>query len=358
MRPFHPSLLLALVPLALPPMGCGAPAPDCPPPSAVAMAEGEVDDPPEPPRDEAATLPTPPAAGPDAHGWAELRFVDVPSALGPGCALESRMVAEPSGMSVILVARGCERDVFEASAVRLHLPESVAEPHPDTLGLRGVGGPPMTTARFDWQANTLDEAWVEVDLGGDGRYWLEVPYGFVRDPASPLPEGDGRRRARPAPAMSELGPRDRLVPFRHARYEVGEIQNGWRLAVLASNPFDAHIELELYRDDIVIGQSAYRWALFEPRTDAEILGHVGGRARSMQMQSRLHEDGMRRSDHFTVFRRQDGGRGWGTIRATVGERTFEVRVPSSLYLYTHGTADPYHERRVVNAAEVLGHDLF
>lgn len=343
-------------------LGCGAPAPDCPPPAPVAEEVAEPEPAVDVPEvdDEVALEPevAPSTAGPDLHGWAELRFVDVPGAFGPGCGLESRIRAEPSGMNVVLVVRGCERDVFEGSTVRLHLPASVAEESAGGLGLRPGGALPMRSVRFDWQANTLDEAWVEVDLHADGRYWLEVPYGFVRDPAAPLPTGDARRTARFAPAMSALGPRDHLVPFRHARYEVGEIQNGWRLAVLASNPFDAHVELELYRDDVVIGESAYRWSLFEPRTDLELVGHVGGRVRSLQMESRLHEDGMRRSDHFTVFRRQDGHRGWGTIRATVGERTFDVRVPSSLYLYTHGTADPYHASRVVNAAQVLGGDLF
>jgi hypothetical protein len=358
------SLILFVPALGCLALGCGAPAPDCPPAELVAATEApgapevaderaRADDAPE-----AETEPAPPTAGPDEHRWAELRFVDVPRALGPGCALESRIVAEPSGMNVVLVARGCETDVFEPSTVRLHLPDSVVAESPDLLGLRGLGSVPMKDARFDWQGNTFDEAWVEVDLGDAGRYWLEVPYGFVRDPAAPLPTSDARTTARLAPRMSTLGPRDHLVPFRHARYEVGEIQNGWRLAVIASNPFDAHVELELYREDVVIGESAYRWSLLEPRTDIEIVGHVGGLARSMQMESRLHEDGMRRSDHFTVFRRQDGRRGWGTIRATVGEDTYEVRVPSSLYLYTHGTADPYHAQRVVNAGQVLGGDLF
>ncbi len=158
--------------------------------------------------------------------------------------------------------------------------------------------------------------------------------------------------------MAELGEADHIVPFRHVRYDAGEIQNGWRLEVLASNPFDPHVELVLYRDDGRVGQSAYRWDLHEPRTAVAIVSHAGGRASSLQMMARLHEDGMRRSDHFHVFRRQHGRRGWGTIVATVGEQSYEVRVPSSLYLYTHGTADPYHARRVVDASQVLGGDLF
>ena len=76
------------------------------------------------------------------------------------------------------------------------------------------------------------------------------------------------------------------------------------------------------------------------------------------MLTRLHEDGLRRSDHFKFNRRPGGRRSWGALELRVGEETRTIRVPSSLYLYTHGTADPYDERRTVNAAAVLGRWLF
>lgn len=311
--------------------------------------------------------PAAPTAGPDAHAWAELAFVDVDDAFGAGTILEARLFAEGErGIQLRVTARWIEEDVLEDARFALHLPDgTVVAPEADALGLMGAGtrgdGPRRVAsrgARFGWRVSSLDEAWIELDLAAHGRYWLEVPYGFVRDPSAPLDAGDARARPALAGAMAQLSARDRIVPFRHARYDAGEIQNGWRLEVLASNPFDPHVELVLYRDDGRVGESAYRWDLHEPRTSLAIVGHTGGRRPGMPTAARLHEDGLRRSDHFHVFGRPSGRRGWGTIAVTIEDRLVEVRVPSSLYLYTHGTADPYHERRTASAAEVLGGELF
>jgi hypothetical protein len=199
---------------------------------------------------------------------------------------------------------------------------------------------------------------VSVELGQPhGRYWVEIPYGFARDADAELPRGDGRTRPSYAPAMQKLTARDHVVPFRHARYEVGPIARGWQLAVLVSNPFDAHVEVELYRDDGGVGQSAYRWSLDEPETAAAFVA-AGGRVPTRPMMRRLHEDGLRRSDHFSSMRRPSGRRGWGTLEVTVGAQVHAIRVPSSLYLYTHGTANPYGERRTHPAAGVLHSWLF
>ncbi|MBZ0118705.1 MAG: hypothetical protein K8H88_17020, partial [Sandaracinaceae bacterium] len=301
-----------------------------------------------------------PAVGPGIHEWGRIHFVSVRHAFGPGTELEAYAEREQDGLRVSLLSRQAEPTPFAQARLRMHLPAGPIDPSPPSgLGLSGTSGRGTIPiyqhhAHFAWQGNTMDEAFVEVDLGARGRFWLELPYGFTRDPSLPLPD-DPRTTAR-LPAA--IGARDRIVPFRHVRYELGEIENGWRLSANVSNPFDAHVELELYREPGGEGSSVYRWALDEPRTSATIVAHGGAEIRSLRILARLHEDGLRRSDHFHFFRRPAGGRAWGTLRAVIDGRAHEIRIPSSLYLYTHGTADPYDARRVVNAAQVLGEGLF
>lgn len=309
---------------------------------------------------------TPAQPGAATTTWRTIDFVDVVDAFGAHSVLEASLENRGAqGMRLGLVARGPTVDPLQAARVRLHLPDGTVVPAAaDPLAGVTVGREQTPRrnwtggAMLPWQANRLDEAWIEVDLGAGGRYWLEVPYGFVRNPATAPPANDSRDRPRLARAMATLADRDHLVPFRDVVYEVGAIQTGWRLTVRVSNPFDAHVELELYRDDGGVGQSAFRWDLHDPRTRADIAMHTGGTLTSRATRARLHEDGLRRSDDFSFNRGPGARRGWGTVRATVGSQSYEVRVPSSLYLYTHGTADPYHARRVVGASQVLGDELF
>ncbi len=322
----------------------------------------------QPRRDAGAAAAAP--APQSAPSWRAIHFVDVVDPFGARTELTADLVnLGPQGMRVSLVADGTAQDVLHDAVVRMHLPDGtvVAAARDPLAGVQIYGGPgPRPTdhwtggALFPWQRNALDEAWIEVDLGARGRYWLEVPYGFVRDPAASLPTArDPRIRAQLARAMSRLTDRDHLVPFRHVVYQVGAIQNGWQLSVLLSNPFDAHAELQLYRDDSRVGRSSFLWDLDTPTTSAEMLEHSGGTLSSLVMMRRLDEAGMQRSDHFHFNRGGPCTRGWGSFRATVDGRAVTFRIPSSLYGYTHGTADPYHARRVVVGANaVLGPDLF
>jgi len=146
--------------------------------------------------------------------------------------------------------------------------------------------------------------------------------------------------------MNELGPDDLIVPWLEVRYDVGEIQNGWRLTVLQRNPFDAATEVVLYRDDHTLGKSMFLWDLYSPRTGVTVRESSGRVVASRKMQLRLHEDGLRRSDSFELYRNPGSDdRDWGRLRVTVDDQVRELVVPSSLYRYVHGAAEPYHERR-------------
>ena len=305
--------------------------------------------------------PAPIAFGPGA--WTNIHFVDVTDAFGPHTSLVSDLGHVATGMRLVLTARGPTTDVLAAAKVRVHVAASapVAIARDPIQGIGNWRGGPRTvwstTFTIPWSGAPLDEAFVEVDVGAD-RYWLEVPYGFAAGPATTAASTDPRTTPKRAPAMASLGAHDRWVPFRDVAYDLGVIQNGWRLFARLSNPFDAHAELELYRDDIKIGQSAFLWKLGDPVTSAAIFEAAGATLASMPMQLRLHEDGMRRSDDFHFDRSGPCTRAVGTFRATVGETTVVVAIPSSLYGYTHGTADPYDTHRVVGADGVLGAGLF
>ena len=314
-----------------------------------------------------ASASAPASAPASPSSWRAIRFVDVTDPFGPHTVLRSDITSSSSGIRVSLYSHGTTEDVLHDAVIRLHVASAApttgtTDPVLDDLRWgRPDDGPRVdfrASAAFPWQGAPLDEAFVEVDLGARGRYWLEVPYGFVAAPVAHEGQSDAREEPVRAPAMASLGERDHWVPFRDVTYDLGVIQNGWRLTARLANPFDAHAELELYRDDSHVGQSMFLWQLDEPRTHVEIVEATGATLHAMPMQVRLHDDGMRRSDDFHFNRGGPGHRAVGTFRATVGERTVEVPIPSSLYGYTHGTADPYDTHRVAGAEQVLGEGMF
>jgi hypothetical protein len=137
------------------------------------------------------------------------------------------------------------------------------------------------------------------------------------------------------------------VPWLHAHYNLGRIQNEWALSVNLANPFDVEAEIVLYRDDSQVGKSMFLWELHSPRT-AVAIKQPGARVlESRGMSIRLHEDGLRRSDYFKFNRNPgDEERCWGTVIVKVDDKTYECVVPSSLFKYVHAVADPYNKATV------------
>jgi hypothetical protein len=199
---------------------------------------------------------------------------------------------------------------------------------------------------FPWQRNVLEEAWVEFVLPGQ-RYWVELPYGFTRNPADPLPPEAKRGRPAFPSTMRALDESDRLVPWLHVDYDLGKIQHGWGLTLKLANPFDAQAEAILYRDDSKVGKSMFLWKLDTPRTTMKIRTTKGRAVEAHAMGIRLHDDGMRRSDDYSFNRYPADGRDWGTAVIKVDEKTYDCVVPSSLFKYTHGFADPGNLKRLL-----------
>jgi hypothetical protein len=228
--------------------------------------------------------------------------------------------------------------------VRLH-PQggTIRDPEPDDrhggFGAGNSRGVNYTYIySFGWGSNALEEAWLEVSFLGN-VYWLEVPYGFTRNPADPLPTG-GREHGRSSVAlgMRGLGKAEQIVHWSYVHYSMGRIQNEWQLDLRLSNPRDAQAEVILYREDTKVGKSMFLWDLHSPRTDFTIQR----RDRILQstcMGIRLHEDGMRRSDSFWVNRDPSDDRCWGTAIIKVDKATYRCVVPSSLFVFQHGRVD-------------------
>lgn len=248
--------------------------------------------------------------------------------------------------------------IKKASRFKLHLhyPDgTVVEPTEQPDGPPGGAGDAINT---DWDQmyffpcgpNKLLEAWVELCLP-DRTYWLEVPYGFTRNPRAPLsPAEPDAGLPTLAPAMKHLALDDRIVPWTRVDYDLGPIQNGWRISLKLANPSDAQAEAVLYRDDVQVGKSMFLWQLDTPKTSMEIRLPGGNVLATRTTGKRLHEDGMRRSDGYAFNRYPADGRDWGKLVIKVDDHVSECVLPSSLYKYMHGRAG-YPDAKLVLVPE-------
>jgi hypothetical protein len=119
-----------------------------------------------------------------------------------------------------------------------------------------------------------------------------------------------------------------------------DIQIGWRLSLIQSNPFDAQSEVVLYRDDGKVPGPLYLWELHAPRTEVLVVEADEQVIHGHCEDIRLHDDGVRRSDTFNLGRNgtSDGVRSWGQLAIRVDDRVYRIIVPSSLYKCIHGHA--------------------
>jgi hypothetical protein len=295
------------------------------------------------------------------HNWHHIAYPSLPNpsdgSRSPGLVLQND---KDAGLQLVVSyyvpttkdQHQKELPSAEKITVRLYSADGKITPaQADELsGLVGFGNARGATYsyifRLPWKQNVLEEAWIELSLP-DQVYWLELPYGFTRNPADPLDQVEARH-GRPAfPASMKRGKKDRLVPWLHVHYDLGRIQNNWGLSVNLANPFDAEAEIILYRDDSEVGKSMYLWELHSPRTAMAIKQLGGGKLQGKGMSIRLHEDGLRRSDTFKFDRNAgEDERCWGTATIKVDAKSYECVVPTSLFTYVHGHAAPYDKAQV------------
>jgi len=198
-----------------------------------------------------------------------------------------------------------------------------------TFGRRGYSSGSFSCT-FPWSQNAMLEGWLQVSTG-DTEYWLEIPYGFTRDPKlEKLPVAKTGPPNLPL-ALKPFPEQSYIVNWKHVNYDIGEIQNGWRLS-----------------DDSAVGKSMFLWDIHEPKTKLSIEHENGFNLTSRIMSLRLHDDGMRRSDSFEFNRNpgNDNLRDWGTMVIEVGDKKWKTTMPSSLFRYVHGRADHYNKSSI------------
>jgi hypothetical protein len=223
----------------------------------------------------------------------------------------------------------------------------LTEPIEIQEGIPPFPGPSVFTL-FPWGPNILETCWAEVSIGAE-RYWVEIPYGFDRNPADPLadpiPSSNSNDGPKPIAAMKLLNSHDHIVRWKSVEYIVGHIHDGWWLEIYQSNPQTGICEAVLNRDDPATGEAMRLRDLQSPITSIDAVDNDGdGVTSSQRMELRLHNDSDRLSDIFSFYGNPNYGRGWGHIEISAGNKTYRVLVPTSLYKNGRG-----HDKQILNA---------
>jgi hypothetical protein len=216
--------------------------------------------------------------------------------------------------------------------LELNSPAYISTASPDFSDL-----PAQVSTSFPWGPNALAESWFEVRVGPE-RYWLELPYGFDRDPTAPIPPAVSAEPSHFIPVKSPTT-HDHLVRWREIHYDLGEIQNHWRLSLIQSNGLDAQSQVILYRDDVKIG-TATSWQTNSPTVTLQLLPATGPALSGHCFDIHIQDGGMQRCDTFTLPRddTRNPQREWAQIQIKVDNQTYPILVPSSLYQYNHAHA--------------------
>lgn len=189
---------------------------------------------------------------------------------------------------------------------------------------------------FPWGPNELAECWMEVTLETE-HYWLEIPYGFDRDPNAPLPAPSGLGGPKTVSAMTLLTAHDHVLGWKNVFYDIKKLNSDLDVSLVQSSPFECRSKLILSKRTSETAEIP--WDLFTPKTsvqilDAEVKAHA---AKCIQIQ--ILEDVFQRVDSYKLepFLGSDT-RSFGNVQITVGSETVKIVVPSSLYKFTHSHA--------------------
>jgi hypothetical protein len=190
---------------------------------------------------------------------------------------------------------------------------------------------PQVLTYFPWGPNVLQESWIKVTIASE-RYWVEVPYGFDRNPADSLAPANTNGPPRFALEMNSLNEHDHVVRWDNVRYDLGRTASGRELKLIQSNPFDAQSEVNLYSD-------SKSENVYSPRTQVRLVEGDGTVITGRCVNIHVGDDYLGRTDTFNLIERgTEVPRDWGKIEVRVEDQTWNVTVPSSLYRYCHGHA--------------------
>jgi len=296
---------------------------------------------------------TPPPQKPQRHLWERIAYPQIPDPDSDGQTF-SVMVSsgerdDQPQLRLYVIQSGPVAPTFLDSAdkpiVRLHMPDDeVVDPQADTRRWVGVGSSPAFTwnriIEFPWGRSFLEEAWFELRTTGP-TIWVEVPYGFTRNPADPLapplPDNNGPRFA---PAMAEMADGDRIVTWDSVKYKV--VKNARRLTVYQSNSTDAECRLRLSKVPDLPGLLSS--VEVEQNADHRVAGSCRNETYDQMNSSRLGT--------FNFNRNPTHGRDWGHLKVIAEDTCYSIVMPSSLFRHAHGVADPRHKALVRPASHL------
>lgn len=182
---------------------------------------------------------------------------------------------------------------------------------------------------FPWGKNNLDESWIEVSMDQE-RYWLEIPYGYDRNPEDPLPPAITEKLPPFAAPIKKSTDHDHIVPWEQVCYDVLPFQDGNSISLNLSNPGDGVGEVIL-----CLGTRALD--LHTPRTVLKAIDEDGTEIDSTCTSIRLDEDlQYGRDDTFSICRYPYYERCWGQIEVKVDAKSYYTVVPSSMYEFGQG----------------------
>lgn len=199
----------------------------------------------------------------------------------------------------------------------------------------GSGPPPDERNRscrhvfmVPWGPNSMDDAWVVLRLNGR-NFWIEIPYGFSRNPDEALEPADPHRSGPVFPVpVARLTREDLVIPWEFVTYRIDDWpKKGAGVWINLSNPDDASAELSLSRFDGDVR---------EPRAALTIINgkwqNNPGRCVSLTL---ITSDPIR-TQMFKFSRSGTDDRRWGSVHLSIGKVTRTFTVPSSLFNYVHG----------------------
>jgi hypothetical protein len=278
------------------------------------------------------------------HNWSEITYPDLPATeVGspvPGFVLRN---GKADGMQFIIyyvfvkVGQKGQGKLppIEKITIRLHTPDGKAS-DAKAEGVGMLGG--LATVfeykfRFGWRPNVLEEAWIEVGLPKQ-TYWVEVPYGFTRNPADPLEPAERRSGPPKLPPTVKPGKADWLVHWFDVRYDGDSVKGAYSVWLVISNPFSPEFDVMLYHD-------GDRLKLDSPRTEMELMTSPKSSYVGKRTGIQLVNGEMTRRDSFRLDGQYaNNKRIWGTVRVKLNGKAFDEIVPSSLFWQLHGETDP------------------
>jgi hypothetical protein len=180
-----------------------------------------------------------------------------------------------------------------------------------------------------WTRNALDDAWIVLRFKGH-NFWLELPYGFTRNPDDP-PVNVKETRTDPVFPVSEkqIGRADLIVPWEFVTYQVEDAPANTGISLHLANPFDAAGEISMW---------GFEGDVREPRCSLVLIDGFGRENPGGCVTLALERDRMRRQ-MFHYARSGADCRHWGTVRLVIGEKAHTFTIPSSVFDYVQGHAD-------------------